>query len=61
MCRKGGAPILAEAEAGSGKSQTFGGTHPQERKAKERTGVLRGIMGILQLSSFVSFRNIQKI
>lgn len=41
MCCKRGATILAKVEAGPGKSQAFGGTHPQEREAKERTGALQ--------------------
>ena len=36
-----GAAILAEVEAGPGKSPPFDRTHPQEREAKERTGLLQ--------------------
>lgn len=39
MCSKRGASVLAKTEAGPGKSQTFGGAHPQERAAKEGAGV----------------------
>lgn len=41
MCCEGGATILAEVEARPGKSPAFGGTYPQERAAKERTGALQ--------------------
>lgn len=41
MCCERGVTVLAKVEARPGKGAAFGGAHPQEREAKERTGALQ--------------------
>lgn len=58
MCRKRGATILAKVEARPGKSATFGGTHPQEREAKERAGAIKRKLELFTVLLLFSGNNV---